>query len=785
MRREKTNKKEWQPVKLSTRLLLSTAIFVQVGVFGFAGTSLAQDEAAPKSGSNLEEIVVTAQFTEESVQATPLSISAFSGDGLANMGVEAIEDLGMVVPNLTMKPAGALYGPAVQVYIRGVGQRDTTLAREPGVGMYVDDVYYSTLLGSAFDLIDVSRVEVLRGPQGTLAGKNALGGAVRVFSKKPTGDGSGYIELTGGSYDRIDFRAGYDAELLKDQLFARFSAVSRHRKGYFKRIDYGCENPGSGVPTYSISEDCVLGTEGGQDMHAGRIALRWLPNERWEVNVAADLTDDNSETSPQQLLGTTNPLLTNMPGVDFTTNPGDMFSYANFVDTGERIDGFTGRPSSVPAIAHIQSYGFSANIDWRITDNISLKSITAYRKVNASNANDFDASPLDVTLAFTNTNIEQTTQELRLSGQSFGHVLDWTVGGFYFDGLGHKGGPTWSQPVTAFASIITGTDEVITESRAVFGHAVFHVTDQLDVVAGLRYTDDYKSYEFQRRDPENPSQPAVIGRAGPLDGIIGIAESTNTDYRLGVNYQVTDDVMVYGQYATGYKGGGVNPRPFNPSQLLSHDPEGVRAYEIGFKSDLLDDTLRFNASAFISSYDNIIVTLTRPAPRQVPTNAGAADIKGVEVETVWVPNDNLTVDASISWLDFEYKDLSALALESGIPADGITPYTPKWKWHIGAQYEFDLASGAKITTRLDASYQSDIFSLPNNTDRDRVDAYVLVNGRVTWVSASEDWSAALSVTNLTDKSYYLNKHSFSFPLALDLGQPGRPREWAFSVTRRF
>src|SRR3954452_928246 len=283
---------------LETRFLRCLAVTTS---FALPASGLAQ-QPSDTSRDTLDEVVVTAQFREQRVQDAPLAITAISAEMLESRNQTSIVDVANQAPNVVLKPAPAPYGPAIQAFIRGVGQSDFNYALEPGVGIYVDDVYYSTITGSILDLLDLDRVEVLRGPQGTLAGQNSIGGAIKLYSKKPSGNDSGSVQATYGSFNRTDIRASADVTLMKDVLFGRIAGVSPHVDGYSTRYDYGCSHPGSGAPSTTSSVDCKLGTEGGKAYDAVRGSLRWLPVDKLEVSLAGDYTNDNSEASPLTLI---------------------------------------------------------------------------------------------------------------------------------------------------------------------------------------------------------------------------------------------------------------------------------------------------------------------------------------------------------------------------------------------------------------------------------------------------------------------------------------------------
>ena len=240
---------------------------------GVAGQTFAQAQDA--DAGKLEEVTVTATFREERLQDTPIAITAVTSEMLESRSQTSVYAIASQAPNVTLSPQGQANGSGLIAFIRGVGQTDFNYALEPGVGLYIDDVYYPTLTGSLVDLLDLDRVEILRGPQGTLAGRNSIGGAIKLFSKKPSGSG-GAAQVAYGSFDRIDARAMADFALIPDKFFARIAGVSKSRDGYVHRRDYGCSHPGGGVQSFTVGIGCDLGTLGGQAYTAGRLSLRWV-----------------------------------------------------------------------------------------------------------------------------------------------------------------------------------------------------------------------------------------------------------------------------------------------------------------------------------------------------------------------------------------------------------------------------------------------------------------------------------------------------------------------------
>ena len=730
----------------------------------------AQAADAPAVNNNVVgEVVVTAQFREQNLQKTPLAITAVTAQMLENRSQTNVFQVANEAPNVSLRPSSAAGGSAMVAFIRGVGQTDFNFSQEPGVAIYVDDVYYSTLTGSLLDLTDLDRVEVLRGPQGTLSGRNAIGGAIKLYSKKPDGAGGGYLEGAYGSLNRIDIKAGADFVVVPDKLFVRISGVSRHHDGYVTRLDYKCTHPTSPIRTFTVGgAGCELGKEGGQAMDAAKIALRWIPNDRVEVNFAADATNDQSPAQPGTLLFA-RPDGMSLDGVPYDSrfvpfgpNAGDpalpnnpFVNYGTYIDPGPPLVGADHldakfKPVVVDPINHYKTWGVSNTIDLKLGDKLSLKSITSYRRFVNSWAQDTSESPVGVELLLQTLHHTQWTQELRLNGTLFDSV-DFTLGGFYVKQTGDETARVDLPYVAAGAAgdyngdfdFQHGPDTTPSTSKAAFLNVDWRVNDRIDVIGGARYSADEKVYTYHRHNPDGTpvacGVPNFVGgctnfEVFGLDGISNKFSGTRWDYRGDIDFKVTDSVMVYAEISTGYKGGGANARPFFPPgpgcadprcQVTSFAPETLTAYEIGYKATLFDHRLRFNGAGFFNKYSNIILTLgTCPlntpggaaGPCGMPQNVGNADVKGLEFETEAHPFGGLEFDGSFSYLDFKYTQTNFAA--TGVALTAVPPFSPKWKWNFGVQYAIDMPSGGSITPRLDVTYQSDVFAGSTNTPQD-------------------------------------------------------------------
>jgi iron complex outermembrane recepter protein len=736
--------------------------------------TMAYAQGAPTQGDDtagIEEVVVTAQFQRQNLQDTPISITAVTGETLAERGITTLDNVGKLAPNVNISTTSAVHGPAAAVYIRGIGQYDSNPAFEPGVGIYFDDVYHGALNGSFAELFDIERVEILRGPQGTLSGKNSIGGSVKIFTKKPSADGGGYAEVSHGTDNKIIVRGAMNMSVVPDKLFLRVSGMHKRQDGYVDLIDYGCAFPGSGVPIVNASvknRGCKWGTLGGKDVSGAAAALRWLPVDGWDVTLSGDLIRDNSEVVALRQFKTLNARF---------VSPDPFTNYASFKDpaSGEIY----------PNVSAVDNQGLSLNIDGELTKGLSTKSITSYRKMIADYSNDQDGSPLDNRLNYNHMIYSQFSQELRLSGK-VGEAADWTIGGYYFDSKNNLANRVASGAFFNF----NNNDFVDQTSKSAFAHLIVHPMADMNLTAGLRYTDDDKSYVFHQYAGSGTTPTAQDGRTAAYVG-------DNFDYRLGIDYRFSPELMVYGQYSTGYKGGGTNPRPIGLTQILPFNPESLGAYEIGLKSDLLDRTLRVNISAFLNNYKDIILIDTSAccgppggpgwAPFAIlPKNAGSADIKGIEAEIVWEPIPRLQFAAAGGILDFKYTGLTgAIAGPAPGIAPFITPYTAEFTGNASVSYAIELGNGSQLTPRLDLTHQSKMFAEPSDSGNSYIAPITLLNAGLGWKSPDGDWQTNLNVNNLANKTYYTSAFdAFVFSSTVQHAM-GREREWTLTVRRQF
>ncbi|HEX9805696.1 MAG TPA: TonB-dependent receptor, partial [Alteraurantiacibacter sp.] len=668
-------------------------------VAGMSAPAYAQDEAEDTGGARSTDIIVTAEFREARLQDTPIAITAVNAEMLEARGQTDVSQIAAQAPNVTLKPQGQGGGAGLIAYIRGVGQTDFIYARDPGVGVYVDDVYIPTLQSSLIELMDLERLEVLRGPQGTLAGKNSIGGSIRLFGKKPTGDGSGSLEVSYGSYNDIKLR-GFGDFAISDNLAVRVSGMARNTDGYVKLIDYGLTHAGSNVPSnQSMGRFPESGEMGGRQLAAGRIALDWQPTDRLNVYITADVTNQDGDPGAAVLIaagapgipfdptsqnpaldtaGSGTPWLRGTDGMPVTigcqfvpagpyscdTPPSGYdpryISYANYFDAMEPTPTAPFKPYFAIPKNTFEGWGVHGTVTYDISDAAQLVWISSYRKYESTWAEDQDLTPVGEAQLNNINRHWAWSQELRLNFELADGLIEGTVGGFYFDQYGEYEARVDLNYVAAPTPIdfIHGPDETPSESKAVFANVTLRPTDSFSLTGGIRYSDEKKDYVYFRRNPDYTPPDAATCFAGP--GIAGFWNTSNCalvgflgeegnfadtriDWRVVADYRISDALLVYASVATGFKGGGVNPRPFVPDQALPFAPETLTTYEAGFKSDFLDRRVRLNGAAFFNKYNDIQGTQlvcpesSLPFPCLRPANVGTGEMKGFELEAQIYP----------------------------------------------------------------------------------------------------------------------------------------------------
>jgi iron complex outermembrane receptor protein len=789
--------------------LLSVSLLVGGLTFFHAARS---DDFTSAKADSLEEIVVTARYKTENVQETPIAITSLSSDALEQRGFTNVLQVADVAPNVTLQAgqaSGSGGGKSAVAFIRGVGQSDFDPAFEPGVGFYLDDVYQGSLFGSLFSLGDIDHVDVLRGPQGTLFGKNNEGGAIRVYTKQPTGDDSGYLDVAYGNYHEERIKGALDVSLVPDQLFLRISGGSDHRDGYINIVNYACAFPAlAGTVKPSTGGGCTTGTEGGLDVREAHATLRYVPSSRLDVSLSADVTDDTSGPAAQQLLA-----LNLTPGSGlanynrYVAIPtygipldnrflvgGTDTTYSNFCETS------TAR--CVPRENTIYSNGLANTVIWNAPWDLRVKNILGYRRDAGEYGGSDSGSPVPVTLLDNISEHHQFTEELNVSGTTLHDTFEWTGGLYYYEshyvysgtallpGLQIVGpGILPFAPNGAYGLDFNFNDPVNSHSKSAFLHGLYHVTEKLGLETGFRYSKDDKTYTFTRDElaltPPNPLFPGGT----PIPGFANHPSDTSTDsrpdYKAALQYQWTDSTMTYLQVATGYKAGGINPRPVFASNIAPFGVEKLLAYEFGEKTEFFDRRLRINTAIFYSNYTDLQLTTFNPDGSTQIENAGKVHIYGLETELLARPFKAFQVDASLSYLGYDIVNLGAAAGIAGMTVEDQAANVPKWKGTVGAQYDINIGNAGIVTPRIDWRYQAYFFSDPQNTPQGRVPSYGLTNVRIGWQPAAGKWSAALESANVFNKKYYINETVDYDSYGYVTGQPGMPRTILVSLRYKF
>ncbi|MBO9498258.1 MAG: TonB-dependent receptor [Novosphingobium sp.] len=848
-------------MKLKTMGVVSSlAIAAAMATPAYAQDDKAADPNAAKDAAN--EIIVTAEFRATNLQDTPIAITAVNAAMLEARGQTDITQVAAQAPNVSLRPQPQNGGTGLIAFIRGVGQTDFNYALDPGVGVYIDDVYIPTLSSSLLELIDLDRVEILRGPQGTLAGKNAIGGAIKLFTQKPKGDGSGMLRVEYGSYNELSVRGMMDFKIT-DNLAMRVSGMGRGNDGYVAMLDYGQTHPNSNVPENDTrgANNSDYTEMGGQSIIAGRAALRWTPVDSLEINVSGDYTRERSEAIPVVLIaagaiapaGTTfdpfsvgnsasydpvthdytNPWLrgkdgnaVNMSCAFVPTGPyscdtgGNLLghdprfvSYSSFLDAMDPTSQAPFKPYYAQPITQFQGWGVSGNLAYDISDSVNFTYIGSYRKYWSKFGQDQDGTPIPVAQLDNQLNHHAFSSEVRLNFKAAGGFIEGTVGGYYLKQKGTYTARVDLNYVDPVIDFLHGPDTTPSTTKAVFGTVTLHPTDALSITGGLRYTKDAKDYTYFRRNPDGSIPnglhcfgPPELGGEGPysepncllagLYDITGSFRGNRWDWRVVGNYRISDALMVYASASTGFKGGGVNPRPFAADQKLPFNPETLTTYEMGFKADLLDRRVRLNGAAFLNKYNDIVLSKlvcpesSLPTPCLRPDNIGAATVKGLELEAQIYPTDGLSFDGSISYLHFQYTSDTYTSggvdylVNSSIPLDAITPYTPKLNYSIGGQYNYETAAGT-FSIRLDGQYQGKLYTTAENTIWSKVDGRFLADGHISWEDKDTDWKVTLEVKNIFDKYYFTSVSDVSSSLGVVTGVPGLPRTFSIAVQRNF
>jgi len=740
---------------------------------------VAQDaaESAPATGG-LEEIMVTARRREEDLMTTPVSITAFTSDEIEARQFDSVAQLREAVPNLQYRTGiEGLNGTAL-VFIRGIGQGDFVPSLQAGVGTYLDGVYIASSSGAVLDTVDVGSIEVLRGPQGTLFGRNTIGGALVFTSKKPTEEFEGDVQVQVGERDRLYGRVTVNGAIT-DNLFGRVALMTREEDGYVKTPN----GPDEGL--------------GNDDTDAFRGALRWLASEDVTVDFAADYTKTRQNGPPQVLFdvntetpgGNVNlwnnvvaPTIGDGPYDDRYVGSTGSDGYVNYSDFENPYTGL--RTDQTEA----EVWGLNLTVDWDLGP-VSLKSITAYREQEHYSGIDGDMSPEDLTWRTDILDGDQFTQEFQFSGEAFDERLNYVVGAYYFEESMVN-----INDVQFPAFLIVSGSIVDNQNYALYGQATYDITENWSFTGGYRYSwdrfdsiiDDRIQYIVRLFAPGAPGNYAYFP-APPAPGAFYLtsqgvfpSDFDGGDPYLNLAYS-RDNWMVYASYSEGYKSGGFNQRLQPGAQKVTFGPEEAAVYELGFKMEGFDSRMRLTGALFHTDYDELQVSVSFPGGvGNSIVNAGKADIDGGELELQAAVTPNLVFSAGVGYLDGEYTELAPGVT---FPITNVMPNIPEWTGNASGTLTLPFDSGAALVSRLDYSYVSDFY---NTADNDfLVESYWLMNANITYISPSEKWEVGVMARNLTDEYYWDRGRSAITTDRAGYYSLGAPRTVVFNFRYRF
>jgi iron complex outermembrane receptor protein len=796
-------------IATNTSRVFKLGLMVTTVMTAFAAPAFAAEPQDQKSAASalMEEITVTARKREENIEKTPISMSAYSGAAIEARGVTNIADITRFTPNLVIQnnPSYGGSNSSAAIFIRGIGQKDFLATVEPGVGMYVDGVYMARSIGALLDLVDVQQIEVLRGPQGTLFGRNTIGGAISITTEKPGPDLGGKASATYGTDNRIDVKGSVNVPIANG-LYLKVAGARFRQDGYVSM-------PATGQKL------------GDKDSWTGRAALRYVPNETVEFNLTMDGTRTRENGAPLVVRGVNFnsgifnpqnlPLLPPgsppTPGFYVINPPADVptdnFSLLNnyvmtlLAQAGNCLG--LGSPAYNPqgdqsnpacygsqyygeakktnygtlhSISDSDIWGVNFSVDWNINDALRLKSISAYRKLKSTFQRDEDGSPLGISNLFDTMNQHQFSQELQLQGTTAGNKLKWILGAYYFDEQAVN-----PNIVDFFPVKILSGGTIWNKSYAAFAQGTYSITDQLNLTAGIRYTKDKKSFL--------PQQYVIDGKfTGLPPGFLVLPnEITKTSIdkwtpMVNLAYQWTESFMTYLTYSQGYKSGGFTQRVFPPLPATpTFNPETVRVYEGGFKWVGFDRKLRLNAAAYYTDYKDIQVQVfTGVAP--VFRNAAKARIQGFEVDFQAAPGDGWFIEGGIGYTDPKFKEIGAGATELSVNSQ--FEKVSKWMLSAAISKEIKLGGYGSLMPRVDWSYRTHYFNDARNNPVIAQPGYHLVNGNIAWYSPDERWGVIAGVNNAFKNNYIL-VGIWNPTVGDEVIMPNRGREWYTTIKAKF
>ncbi|MGO9935299.1 MAG: TonB-dependent receptor [Steroidobacteraceae bacterium] len=777
-------------------LTLSTLIATGTAAAADADTTPTGSIAGPQA-EGLTEVVVTARRFTENLQDVPLAVTAISASTLLAQDVTNLQDLNSFVPNMKIA-ADRATSSTINIYIRGVGQSDPLWGFDPGVGVYVDDVYLARPQAALLDVIDVQQIEVLRGPQGTLYGKNTIAGALKYTTRDIDGPATLTASVTGGNYGEHDERVNFSTPVIEDHVYFGVALADLQHYGYGEVV----AQPGYPPSTYNYLGESVS----NKDVLAGRVNLTIKWGESSKLKITADDILDNSNASGGQRLN-------------------DVYA----PELGNPFDTRTDMPVDND---YSHRNGASAIYTQSLTDQLSLKIVGAYIHGRSQQFIDFEELDENLFQVPGEYHDQQSSGEGQLI---FTNDLVKAVGGVFYMASTACGAYNASIGVLAapddlyLTSIVTGCQQ--TTSEAVFADSAWKLTDRLNLDAGVRWNDDDKTASVYQAQYASlaPTQllagqqffnPQVVpagfflfpnAATGVVTDYTNSRSFVNFSPRLSLDYHWTPQVMTYASWSRGFKSGGFDMRGnelLYPQTRAGYNPETANNYEIGIKSTMLDDTLLMNFTVFYDPYTNAQIGVQQfvdvgGVPENVTAvlNAGKQINQGVELESVYKPIKALTLALNLGYLDSYYEDylIGCTAFTPGCTpgsppvnvADQNRPINaPTWTASGNAVYTWDLFSGS-ILARIGYDWRS--FTKVANTTPSVTDqpAYGLLNAGVAYTTSNNAWRFSIDGKNLTDRYYRVAGYDFGGPgtgllaSVSQIGFYGPPRTVSATVAYHF
>ncbi|MEO6170595.1 MAG: TonB-dependent receptor [Lysobacter sp.] len=709
------------------------------------------DKTTQRSTTTLESVTVTARKREETLQEVPVAVTAFTAETIDKLNIQDLGDLSAQVPNLTIYAARGSTSTAT-AYIRGIGQADPLWGVDPGVGIYLDDVYIARPQGALLDVFDVSRIEVLRGPQGTLYGKNTIGGAIKYIGRELPKEVSGNAQVTIGNYNQLDVKAAIGGPIGgTEALRARMSVASMNRDGFGRNLTTGQE----------VSD---------KEINAARLQLGAFASEEFDVQFALDYMNDQSGVRGAKMLAP-NRLAPAYPPMD------------------SRYD----IRSAMRNVNDTEMKGASATVNWRPNEDWAFKYVAAKRESDTETNIDFDVTPLKLVDVRAFYSDQQISHELQANFDNGGRSRG-VVGLYYFDGeaggqvLNHFSNPLAPPGLTnPLYGDTQGT--VFTTSTALYANWTFDISERMKLDLGARYTDEDKHAVALNRFYLEPTYKTVWGTAANFDKTVNFK---NTSPRVSLDYNLTPDIMVYGSASRGFKSGGYNIRANTTAVPRSGEPFGdeqVDSYEIGSKMSLLDSRMFLNLAYFHNKYEDIqlsvFTTYTLPNGSQTFfgdfTNAGKGTVQGIEAEYQFLPTENWLISGNLAWLDAKYDEF----ITAGVNVADSQRFTnaPEFSGALNVEYRTDLANGGNLSARVGYSYQSEVWPTTDLSPVIRQEGYGLVSAGVIW-RLDDAWSLSLQGSNLADEEYRTTGYNIPSYGVLT-GFYGNPRQYALTARYEF